>query len=178
MFLPADQAWLNGGSQVTAQFTLIANNGNEDQPATPFQGPIIYLVPIPPAHPLPASPHSTINTLGLAVGLPIGVAVAGFILAVLYFGMRKTRNIGIGNVMGRRKGYGVGKSRTQRMGKRGAVGLSEQEIYPSESVYRDEPITDNVELGQGGFQGSTREDRSRNAGNVFREEIERQQNVR
>ena len=92
--------------------------------------------------------------------------------------MRKTRRIGLGSVMGRkRRGYGVGKSRAQRLGgKKGHIGLGEDEVFPSEPVFRDDPQERNVELGR--YQDSTREDRSRNAGNVFREEVERQQNSR
>ena len=176
--MPFDPAWLNGGKQTSARVSLNANNPAEDEPAESRQGPIINIVPVPPASPLPASPHSTINTLGLAVGLPVGVAVVALILAVLYFGMRKTRRIGLGNVMGRRKGYGVRKSRTQRLGRKGAVVLSEQEIYHSEPAFRDDPLDQSVELGHDRYQDSSREDRSRNAGNVFREEVARQQDLR
>ena len=102
----------------------------------------------------------------------------GLVIAVLYFGMRKTRHIGLGSVMGRRRGYGVHKSRKQRLGKRGNIGLGEEEAISSDSVFRDDPLENNMELGNGKYQDSTREDRSRNAGNVFREEIARQQNVR
>ena len=139
---------------------------------------IVNVVPIPPIPPPPAPPPTSINTLGLAVGLPVSLAVMALVIAVLYFGMRKTRHIGLGSVMGRRRGYGVHKSRTQRMGKRGNIGLREEEAFSSEPVFRDDPLETNVELSSGQYQGSTREDRSRNAGNVFREEIARQQNVR
>ena len=172
--MPVDEAWLDGGKQISAAVLLTANNIMEDKAANTTRGPIINIVPVPPTPPLPAPPPTSINTLGLAVGLPVAFAAIVFIIAVLYFGMRKTRRIGLGSVMGRRKGYGVKKSRTQRMGRKGPVGLSEQEIYSSDPGFRDDPVDDDVELSHGRYEDSTREDRSRSAGNVFREELARQ----
>lgn len=169
---------MNGGNPTTAVVSLVANNPFEGQRANTTQGPLISIVPVPPAPPPPPPQHSSVNPLGLAVGLPIAFVVCAFVIAVLYFGMRKTRRIGLGSVMGRRKGYGVSKSRTQRMGKPGAVSLTDQEVYPSEPIFRDDPLDSGVELGHDGYQDSTREDRSQNAGNVFRDELARQQDLR
>lgn len=79
----------------------------------------------------------------LYIALP---TVFGFIILCLcggFFLNRKHRTIGLGNVMGRRKGYGVGKSRTQRLGlgrkkKDGAILLREQELR-SGPQYKDAP---------------------------------------
>lgn len=81
---------------------------------TPFQGPVV-LVTNPPAY----TPQKTKAPTGpaLYIGLP---TVAGFVILCVVgtcLWNRHTRRITIGNVMGRgRGGYGVGKSRRQRMG--------------------------------------------------------------
>ena len=84
--------------------------------------------------------------------------------------MRKHRQIGLGNIMGRRKGYGVGKSRRQRVGKRGAIGLAEQDFDQREPGFSDEPGAD-VELEQRYRDGER-------GGNVFQEEVQRQRTGR
>jgi hypothetical protein len=93
----------------------------------------------------------------LYIALP---TVFGFIILCVcggFFINRKHRKIGLGNVMGRRKGYGVGKSRTQRMGlgkkKNGAIRLREQELT-SGGQYRDRP----AEHEERGRTGHTRSD--------------------
>lgn len=72
-------------------------------------------------------------------------SVAAFVILCVCGGAiinRKQRKIGLGNVMGRRNGYGVGKSRRQRMGLRkkkdGAIQLRDQELTTGRQ-YRDEP---------------------------------------
>lgn len=122
----------------------------------------------------------------LYIALPI---VFAFILLCVVGGFlynRKNRKIGLGNVMGRRKGYGVGKSRSQRLGlgkkKEGGIQLREQELT-ADGQYRDARLdspppargvdgharADSDALGN--FPGSPTEDRT----NVFRDEMRRQQ---
>lgn len=77
----------------------------------------------------------------LYIALPV---VFGFILACVcggYFLNRKHRQIGLGSVMGRRRGYGVGKSRRQRLGirKPEPIQLRDQVLSPN-GRYRDAPV--------------------------------------
>ena len=80
--------------------------------------------------------------------------------------MRKHRSIDIKSLMGRRKGYGVGRSRRQRVGKKGIVRLDDSRAEQHGQEFRDEPEAD-VEL-------QTRANLPR-SGNAFRDEIARQE---
>ena len=73
---------------------------------------------------------------------------------------------------GRRRGYGIGKSRGQRIGgKRGPIGLSEQEFPTAdEPDFRDEPGGNDMELQEHRYRDGE--------GNAFREEVERQKTTR
>jgi len=79
----------------------------------------------------------------LYIALP---TVFAFILLCVCGGFiinRKHRKIGLGNIMGRRNGYGVGKSRSQRLGlgkkkKAGAIQLQERDLTTGRQ-YRDTP---------------------------------------
>ncbi len=96
---------------------------------------------------------------------------------------RKHRRIGLGNVMGRRNGYGTGKSRSQRLGlskkKAGAIQLRDQELT-AEGVYRDAPASggnrherdDSDALGS--LAGTPTEERT----NYFRDEMRLQEQHR
>ncbi|KXH34715.1 hypothetical protein CNYM01_06139 [Colletotrichum nymphaeae SA-01] len=91
----------------------------------------------------------------LYIALP---TVFGFIIICVIGGCiwnRRTRKIGLGNIMSRsRHGYGVGKSRAQRLGakvrqsvfhggrKDHGIQLRQREISPDGYVYRDEPLPD------------------------------------
>lgn len=163
----------------------------------------------------------------LYIGLPV---IFGFCL-LMVCGVcawnRKTRHIGLGNIMSRgRHGYGIAKSRAKRMTrtmKSGAAGrrLSKRDRaaqqhhmhmmdnVPEDQMYRDEPQrfdgradydydADAREVrmgGGGGGYGHARRDsdglgslagtptsehfpRQQGGGNVFREEMERQQRQR
>jgi hypothetical protein len=121
----------------------------------------------------------------LYIALPI---VFGFIVICLVGGFywnRKHRQIGLGNVMGRRKGYGVGKSRTQRMReetKEGAIQLREQELT-AHGQYKDvssPPPAKSRDIRDGGHARGDSEALGSLAGspperNVFREEMRRQE---
>lgn len=130
---------------------------------------------------------------------------------------RKTRKIGLGNVMSRsRHGYGVAKSRAKRMTMRMKGGRSKKaamqnirmlDNLPEDQMYRDDPAQfdgrkdyqydrDAEELnmgrpgharrdseGLGSLAGTPTSERfpreqGRQGGNVFREEVERQQRER
>jgi hypothetical protein len=82
----------------------------------------------------------------LYIGLP---CVLGFLLLVVLgtcIWNRRTRGIGLGNIMGRRRGYGAGKSRAERVlagatrrrrEKKEAIRLMEREVRRPEDRYRD-----------------------------------------
>ena len=84
----------------------------------------------------------------LYIALP---AVFGFILLCVCGGFwwnRHVRTIGLGNVMGRRKGYGIGKSRGERlgMGRKGAIKLQERDggvdAADTQTSFRDDATFD------------------------------------
>jgi hypothetical protein len=96
-----------------------------------FDGPEFTLTNEPPIHYKAPAFTKVPNKEGLLIGLPVTLGVLIFGIAGLYFGMKKHRSIGLGNIMGRRKGYGVGKSKRQRMGlgkkAGGAIRLEDRE---------------------------------------------------
>ena len=92
-----------------------------------------------PAQHYPAPPPTTMPSKhSLLIGLPIALGVAALIILGLFFGFREQRKLGIkGGIYGRRRGYGTGKSRRERMGlKKGAIRLDEVAVNP-EDEYRD-----------------------------------------
>jgi hypothetical protein len=138
--------------------------------------------------PSPPGPTQPPKGRDLYIALP---AVAGFVLLCVcggYIFNRHNRKIGLGNVMGRRNGYGVGKSRRQRLGlgkKNAAIQLRTQELT-SEGQYRDVPVEQEARIpphrrtdsdGLASLVGTPTEERSR-GGNVFRDEMRRQEQSR
>ncbi len=104
--------------------------------------------------------------------------------------MRRHRRINLGSVMGRKKGYGIGKSRRQRVGKKGAIRLGEREVNAPDTGFKDEP-TRGVELQERRHvreenlddlvSSETEQDPgtdSKTHGNAFRDEISRQKTGR
>jgi hypothetical protein len=123
----------------------------------------------------------------LYIALP---TVFGFIILCVCGGAiynRKYRKIGLGNVMGRRNGYGVGKSRSQRLGlkkrKEEAIELRDQELTVV-GQYRDVPLPEdrNTSSGHaradsdalGSLAGTPTEEKP----NHFRDEMRRQDRSR
>lgn len=96
----------------------------------PFPGPRLLVTERPTYHKPPSKPPSK---AALYIGLP---TVLGFVVLLLIgtcVWNRRSRRIGVGSVMGRgRGGYGVGKSRRQRMFGRGnkdrAIRLVDQDV--------------------------------------------------
>ena len=154
-------------------------------------GPIITLTNAPAVH-YPPPPPSNPNKLGIFIGIPVGLGFVALILCGLCIGMRKHRKIDIKGLAGRKKGYGVGKSRRQRMGKGGGIRLQEREVNPPRgSIFRDDPVA--AEESERRFQAHTRDEslgslvnsparenfeQGRDGQNAFRQEIARQQTGR
>lgn len=110
----------------------------------------------------------------LYIALP---TVFGFLVICLIGGClwnRKTRTIGLGNIMSRsRHGYGVGKSRAQRLGakvrksvfrgKDRGIALRTREISPDGYQYRDDPMPQQPQYQQQQHTGTGRPRRDSDA---------------
>lgn len=189
-----DKAWLQGTDRNNLTLTILSLAPNVNVKLAVTAGPVISLTNRPATH-YPAPPTTKApNRLGLLVGIPVGLGFFVFVLCGLFFGMRKHRRIGLGNVMGRRRGYGVGKSRRQRLGKNGAIRLGKDEAAAGareDARFKDEPA-EGVELQQRSPNhakeaslGSLADSPSREGfgqvdthGNAFRDEISRQRAAR
>ncbi|KAI9849075.1 MAG: hypothetical protein M1838_000276 [Thelocarpon superellum] len=147
-----DDNWRQGNSMNNLTFTMVELDPTADARAKTIGGPTVALIQKPPTYPQPSPPTQAPNKLGLMVGLPVTLGSLVMIMLCLYVSTRKTRRIGLGNVMGRRRGYGVGKSRRQRLRtgrvRGGAIRLSDDEEdggIPShgrstgDGDFRDEP---------------------------------------
>lgn len=185
-----DKAWLQGTGRNNLTLTILSLGPKGNPKLVVTAGPVISLTNRPATH-YPAPPTTKApNRLGLLVGIPVCLGFFVFILCGLFFGMRKHRKIGLGNVMGRTRGYGVGKSRRQRLGGSGAIRLGEAELAAGvreDARFKDQPA-EGVELQQRSPNyaretslGSLAESPSRDAfgqvdthGNAFRDEISRQ----
>jgi hypothetical protein len=125
-----DENFLQGVDNNTLKFAVVSfsPSGNHPKDAIPVDGPTVYLSKAPVKHFTPP-PHTKLpSNLSLLIGLPLGLGALVFVSLGLFFGMRKHRHINVGAVMGKRAGYGVGKSRRQRLGKKGAIRLEEREV--------------------------------------------------
>lgn len=203
------------GKAVNITLTLKALESDGDTVSQTYTGPTVLVTKAPTYQ--QAAP--TLPTgAALYIALP---TVFGFCL-VMICGVciwnRKTRKIGLGNVMSRgRHGYGVAKSRAKRMTMRMKGGRAKKQAamhsirmmdnLPEDQMYRDDPAKfdqrgdyqydrDAEELntrgpghvrrdseGLGSLAGTPTSERfpreqGRQGGNVFREELERQQRER
>lgn len=135
-----DKAWLQDKSSNNVTLFMMLLNPQADQPQN-IRGPTLEITNRPKDYyrqPKTQAPKGQ----SLYIALP---TVFGFILLCVcggYIINRKRRKIGLGNVMGRRNGYGVGKSRSQRLGlgkkNTGAIKLRDQELT-ADGQYRDRP---------------------------------------
>lgn len=183
------EEWLQGYSRFNLS-VVMAYYETDAENARTEDGPLLQLRKAPVRH-LPPPPHNKLNKEGLTIGLPVGLGVVFLIMGGLFFGMRSQRRIGLGNVMGRKSGYGARQSRRQRLGlgkKAGAIQLEDRELQPRspEVKYHDNideirpaPIREpghgrDASLGSLVSNGSG----PNNGGNVFRSEIERQRTGR
>ncbi|KAF2800502.1 hypothetical protein K505DRAFT_190800, partial [Melanomma pulvis-pyrius CBS 109.77] len=109
--------WMQGYSMYNLTFHLLNYEpAAPERAASTLDGPVITLTNEPPNH-YKAPPFNKVpNKEGLLIGLPVTLGFLLIVIVGLYFGMRKHRTIGLGNIMGRRRGYGVGKSKRQRLG--------------------------------------------------------------
>ncbi|KAF2005177.1 hypothetical protein P154DRAFT_560106 [Amniculicola lignicola CBS 123094] len=172
-------SWMQGYSMYNLTlYAVIFDASDPTTKAKSYKGPLITLENEPPNH-YPAPPHNKLpNKEGLMIGLPVGLGFVVIVVIGLLVGMRKHRTIGLGNIMGRRnKGYGVGKSKRQRLalGKKGAIRLGDRES-PSRDQYQRAPAH-----SRGDSLGSLVSDDEISPaprGNQFRNEIDRQRTGR
>jgi hypothetical protein len=173
--------WLKSQPSNNVTFYITAQGGRS------VSGPTVMIT----TSPIASSSHApTPAPKGkeLYIALP---AVGGFIILCVCGGFifnRKQRKIGLGNVMGRRQGYGVRKSHRQRLGlskKSGAIQLREQELR-ADGQYRDLPIEQEAKAPghiRGDSDGlaslvATPTEEAPRGGNVFRDEMRRQEHER
>ncbi|KAL4803664.1 hypothetical protein BDV18DRAFT_162682 [Aspergillus unguis] len=108
--------WLQGKQNNTLTLYIIELDSTLDRRASARQGPTITLRPRPIEHYKP-SPPPRFNKLALCIGLPVSLTVVLIIVVTLVYSMRKSRETIGGSAFwsSRRRGYGIGKSRAQRV---------------------------------------------------------------
>ena len=174
-----EESWLQ--EEKSNNLTIyIADNGaisKDKENKSNFKlGPKVTLTHKPTKH-YPPPPHTGYSKLGLMIGLPIGVGVFFLILIGLCVGMRKSRRIGLGNIMGlRNNGHLGGQSRVDRLG----GGRSARRQARSGAAIRlahmeeGERYTDDPQHQQHSPSDTDRfNEVERAQGNVFRQEISR-----
>ncbi|MCJ1309053.1 hypothetical protein MMC25_002708 [Agyrium rufum] len=192
VIMETDSAWLQGQKANFLTFSL--SSYSLDNAFAKYPGPIVNLTNVPANHLPPQSGGGRPNKLGLLLGLPIGLGVMAIVLGGLYFGMRHHRRISLKEVLGRNSagGYGVRKSRRQRMGKKGPIQITDEgSAVPHGDEYKDDyelqQRSPNTKAGHerdislGSLAGSpTREEFGSRpqGGNAFRDEISRQEQGR
>lgn len=142
---------LYGADNATIALALIAIEPSSDRPLI-NDGPRVIvrkagLVPksAPPSLKQPAK-------TALTIVLPVSLATVAFLTLGVCLWNRKTRRIDVKNIMGRgRRGYGISKSRMQRLAKIGNYGKKKQQQQDvllvdqrRESIYRDDPYSDHI----------------------------------
>ena len=192
VILETNKDWLQGSNRNNLSLTLVSYSAGTNSVADTHTGPIISLTNKPVAH-LPASKSSPPNNLGKYIGIPFGIAFVLVAIGGLYIAARR-RSLDIKALTSKRRGYGVRKSRRQRVGKKGPIRIEERQINvgPGDDFeFRDEPDR-GLELQQrnvghvreedlGSFVNSpvrSSDEAPQTNRNVFREEIERQKSGR
>jgi hypothetical protein len=177
--LTINKDWLKGQDSNNVTLFLFPANPIANEP-TSFKGPTVEVTNRPAEYyrqPTAKAPKGQ----SLYIALPTVFAFVVLCLCGGFIINRKHRKIGLGNIMGRR-GYGVGKSKMQRLGlkkkKAGAIRLQDQELHTGHQ-YRDTPEhvdrqraharADSDALGS--LAGTPTEERS----NYFRDELRRQE---
>lgn len=179
-----DKTLLQGQSWNNVTLFLYPSNPAANEPQS-FTGPTVMVTNRPPTYyRQPKTPPPKGKTLYIALPVVFGAII--LLVCGTHLWNRHNRRIGIGNVMGRRKGYGTGKSRAQRMGfrnkdKAGTILLREQ-MLTADGQYRDVPEDQDTTRGTdhrradalGSLTGSPTAERT----NYFRDELRRQEQSR
>ncbi|KAI9741334.1 MAG: hypothetical protein M1834_003051 [Cirrosporium novae-zelandiae] len=183
-----EKAWLQDNARNNLTFYIVEYDPSSTTRNSILNGPTVSLTTAPKTHYSPSPPTSVPNKAGLMIGLPVCLGFVLLVVCGLFIGMRKHRRIGLGNVMGRKRGYGIGKSRKQRVGKKGPIRLDEYEAgsrpedpiftgdartagsKPAHSHAREESLGSLVDSPRVNNFGEAPHD----GGNAFRDEISRQ----
>ncbi|RAH71604.1 DUF4448 domain-containing protein [Aspergillus aculeatinus CBS 121060] len=139
--------WLQGKQRNALTLYIIELDAVSDKRASIRQGPTVLLHIRPTEHRKP-SPQLSFNRLALYIGLPVSLGVVVLVVAGLYFGMRESRRIDLGNIIGSRdKGYGIAKSKEQRLGSK-AGNREESETSSGFGRYTDDIDTSMSQILQ------------------------------
>ncbi|KAG0652032.1 hypothetical protein D0Z07_0908 [Hyphodiscus hymeniophilus] len=136
-----NKSLLQGHSWNNVTLFLLHANPSDDEPRS-FTGPNVMVTNRPTTYyRQPKTPAPEGKTLYIA--LPTVLGAIFLLVCGTHLWNRHNRRIGLGNVMGRRKGYGHGKSKAQRMGlqkndKASVIQLREQELT-ADGQYQDLP---------------------------------------
>jgi hypothetical protein len=178
-----DKALLQGHSSNNITLFLYPSNPSADEPQS-FTGPTVMVANRPPTYyRQPKTPLPKGKTLYIALPAVLGAII--LMVCGTHLWNRHNRRIGLGNVMGRRKGYGTGKSRAQRMGfrkkdKAAAIQLREQELT-ADGQYRDIPENRDTTRGterpraDSDSLGSLADSPTEERPNYFRNKMKRQE---
>ncbi|KAL4919964.1 hypothetical protein BDW62DRAFT_199375 [Aspergillus aurantiobrunneus] len=168
--LHMNKEWLQGKQNNTLTLYIIELDSTLDRRASARQGPTITLRPRPVEHYKP-SPPPRFNKLALCIGLPASLVVVAIVVATLVFSMRKSRDTIISSAfwVSRKRGYGIGKSRSQRL--KGDV----QETRNSDDPAASKRYPNDIETGLLEGTGSERYDRDLERGGSypFRRDVSR-----
>lgn len=149
--------WLQGKNSNNLTFYMVEGDPASEEKAKNVRGPTVKLTEKPKEH-LKAPPKTPPpDKLGLVIGLPVGLAIFIVVLGGLMFGMKAHRRIGLGNVMGRRRGYAKIGSVGRRRRERDGIQLERYKDDPNQGT-----INDLFEVNQ---------DSRRAAGDAFREDV-------
>lgn len=125
----------------------------------------------------------------LYIALPVVLLFIILCIGGGYFYNKTHREIGLGNVMGRRAGYGIGKSRGQRLRKKEDP-IQLQEQVSAADGYRDISVQEEeIERSRDGRRGRADSDMDSDLGSLvgspaqggmsyFRDELRRQERER
>ncbi|KAL4780746.1 hypothetical protein BJX76DRAFT_37052 [Aspergillus varians] len=162
--------WLQGKQNNTLTLYIIELDSTLDQRASARQGPTITLRPRPVEHYKP-SPPLRFNKLALCIGLPVSFVVVIIVVVTLVYSMRKSRDTIISSAFwgSRKRGYGIGKSRPQRLGS-DMKGSSDTDSSAASKMYPND-----VETGLLEGTGSQRykHDLERGGSYPFRRDVSR-----
>ncbi|KAB2573126.1 uncharacterized protein LTHEOB_6138 [Lasiodiplodia theobromae] len=169
------QEWLQGYTAYNLTFFAQHLDAAAGTTAIVYDGPTVELQAKPSRHLEPQEAPKSAREMGLKVGVPVCLGFAVLVVVGLAFGMRKHRRIGLGNVMGRKRGYGSRKARWQRLGRGKASKkddlLQEHELLRS-GEYQDDPLAQRKLSSDSSLD--TAVERPSDDRNAFREEMERQ----
>ena len=143
IYMPITDSMLDSKSSNYLQLGIIANKESEDKPADRVVGPIVKITNKPVEH-YPAPPANSVSTLGIAIGLPLGLGVPIlFVIALMIYNRTHAQKIrslkDMVALTSKRRGYGVGKSRRQRAGSAGPIRLEDEvELARMQEPFRDD----------------------------------------